>query len=182
MHVVGENLREVNLQHGITPSANFDGDTLRLHLGRAVARPKNETAIHFEGTDRTGCFDKEDLTGGSLRLSSGDCVLACTAENVRMPRGYSGRILPTSSVNRDFVTVTLGADLISPGWDGHLTFEMKNCGPFTVEIPLFAHIAQIVVSRCSDVEFSTTSRYANRRAPVHALPIDSNAEPWVKGE
>lgn len=169
MHIVSHNLVALNAQYSMTPAGNIDADTLKLHLGRPIHRPIPGKRVHFTGTDRSQCFKQEELESGVLRLEPSECVLACTEERVVLPAGYSGIIMPTSTANRDFLSVTLGADLVSAGWSGHLTLEMRNNGPFVLEIPIYAHIAQLLVIRCSDSTFTRTSRYSNHNAPSFAL-------------
>lgn len=168
MLVVGRNLSELVRQHNMCTDESLDGDSLRLHLGRHIKRPKAGTRIHFTATDRSAAFADDELSQGSLLLAPGDCVLACTRERIHMPAGYAGIVMPTSSSNRDFMSITLGANLASAGWEGRLTLELCNQGPFTIEVPLGAHIGQLLVFRCSDASFSATSRYHGADGPAAA--------------
>lgn len=170
MLVVGRNLSELMHQHRMCHEESFDGDSLRLHLGRQIKRPKVGKRVHFTASDRSDAFTDEQLSTGSLILAPQDSVLACTRERIRMPAGYAGIVMPTSSSNRDFMSITLGANLASAGWEGRLTLEIYNQGPFTLEVPLGAHIGQLLVIRCSDASFSATSRYHGADGPAHVAP------------
>ncbi len=170
MIVVGSNLRQLITQHGVCSEQDFDGDSVKIRLGHQVKVPIAGRTVAFLATDRRGSFQDVELTNGRLVLNPHDCVLACSQENIRMPAGYIGELKPTSSSNRDFFSLTLGADYVAPGWEGRLTLELRNYGPFILEIPVEAHIGQLLIHRCSDAAFSKSSRYLGEDAPMYAIP------------
>ena len=170
MMVVGENLRQLALEYQICPPEGFDGDSLKIRLGERIRRPIVGSSVSFLGTDRSTCFEEETLSKGALTLQPHDCVLASSSEYVRIPPGFIGEIKPTSSTNRDFFSLTLGADYVASGWEGALTLEIRNYGPFVLSIPLEAHVGQLFVHRCSDASYvGRGSRYSGHAAPMHAL-------------
>lgn len=175
MIVVGENLRQLALEYDMCPSDGFDGDSLKIRLGEKIKRPVSDAQISFLGTDRASYFVDQTLSDGTLILRPNDCVLACSREYVRIPPGFIGEIKPTSTTNRDFFSLTLGADYVASGWEGALTLELRNYGPFTLSIPLEAHVGQLFVHRCSDASFkSRGSRYRGYSAPMHAIRSQTN--------
>ncbi len=173
--VVGENLRQLALEYEMCPPDGFDGDSLKIRLGERIKRPLPGSQVSFLGTDRSKCFEDQTLANGALVLEPHDCVLACSLEYIRIPPGFIGEIKPTSTTNRDFFSLTLGADYVASGWEGALTLELRNYGPFVLNIPLEAHVGQLFVHRCSDSSFQGRgSRYSGQSAPMHAIRSNAN--------
>ncbi len=63
---------------------------------------------------------------GTILLAPGQLLLAASQERVRIPNGYVGRVEGKSSLGRLGLSIHLTAGYIDPGWDGVLTFELKN--------------------------------------------------------
>src|SRR5436190_16277383 len=78
----------------------------------------------FGGADRPIPFRLSD--GEQLTTAPGECVLACTAETVRVPAHLVARVEGKSSWGRRFLMVHSTAGFIDPGFYGQITLELKN--------------------------------------------------------
>ena len=64
--------------------------------------------------------------GNVLRMSPGDFVLASTFEKLTIPNGLVARFEGKSSLARLGLMTHVTAGFIDPGFNGHITLEMKN--------------------------------------------------------
>ena len=126
-----ENVEEKNVQ----PS----GVDLRV---KCVYRLKNGG---FLGTGDRKTPEVESISdrfGEKLRIEPNEFVLVETMEKVNMPKDIMATILPRSSLFR--CGVTLFTAVVDPGFQGTLTFGMKNLSEFPFEIEIGSRIGQIV--------------------------------------
>lgn len=75
-------------------------------------------------------------------LSPGEYVLVETIESVNMPANIAARVLNRSTIFR--CGATLINALVDPGYNGKLTFGLKNLSEHEFKIEIGAAIAQIV--------------------------------------
>jgi deoxycytidine triphosphate deaminase len=80
--------------------------------------------------------------GEKYILKPNEFVLVETMEKVNMPKDLVAFILPRSSLFR--CGVSLHTAVVDPGFQGTLTFGMKNLGKFPFEIEVGSKIGQIV--------------------------------------
>ena len=126
-----ENVDEKNVQ----PS----GVDLRL---KCVYRLKNGG---FLGTNNRMTPDIEivsDRLGERVKLEPNEFVLVETMEKVNIPKDVTAIVLPRSSLFR--CGVSLHTAVVDPGFQGTLTFGMKNLSDQTFEIEIGSKIGQIV--------------------------------------
>jgi dUTP pyrophosphatase len=72
---------------------------------------------------------------------------------VSIPRGYYGRIAPRSGLARKKGLDVLGG-VIDSDYRGEIVVILCNTGTVTVEITPGERIAQLIIERCHDVEFT----------------------------
>jgi deoxycytidine triphosphate deaminase len=84
----------------------------------------------------------EEIPSDILRMAPGDYILIETVEKVNMPADVAARVLNRSSVFRCGAT-TFNA-LVDPGYQGTLTFGLKNISNSSFSIQRGARVAQIV--------------------------------------
>ena len=126
-----ENIDEKNIQ----PS----GIDLRV---KCIYRLKNGG---FLGTNDRMTPDVENVSdspGEKIRLEPNEFVLVETMEKVNMPKDVMAIVLPRSSLFR--CGVSLHTAVVDPGFQGTLTFGMKNLSEFPFEIEIGSKIGQIV--------------------------------------
>ncbi len=94
---------------------------------------------------------REHMTATSLRggyeLRPGGCLLASTAEIVRCPDDVAARVEGKSSLGRLFLAVHVTAGWIDPGWNGRITLEIVNHGPWAINLRAGMPIAQVNFTR-----------------------------------
>jgi len=93
----------------------------------------------FGGADKP--FKLPD--GEPLAIAPGECLLACTAETVRVPAHLVARVEGKSTWGRRFLMVHSTAGFIDPGFHGQITLELKNLNTARLLLPVGAPIAQI---------------------------------------
>ncbi len=76
-------------------------------------------------------------------LLPGECMLACTAETVTIPRNMVGRVEGKSSWGRRFIMIHATAGFIDPGFHGQITLELKNLSSCPQTLPVGQPICQI---------------------------------------
>lgn len=78
----------------------------------------------------------------SIKIKPGDYVLAKTMETINLPVNLSAVILPRTTTFRSGLFIRTGP--VQPGYQGELTFGLKNEGPITVEIEMGARFVHIL--------------------------------------
>jgi deoxycytidine triphosphate deaminase len=78
----------------------------------------------------------------SIKIKPGDFFLVKTIEKINLPINLSAVILPRTTTFRSGLFLRTGP--VQPGYEGELTFGLKNEGPITVEIEMGARFAHIL--------------------------------------
>jgi deoxycytidine triphosphate deaminase len=78
----------------------------------------------------------------SIKIKPGDFFLAKTIEKINLPLDLSAVIMPRTTTFRSGLFLRSGP--VQPGYEGELTFGLKNEGPITVEIEMGARFAHIL--------------------------------------
>lgn len=78
----------------------------------------------------------------SVKIKPGDFFLVKTIEKINLPIDLSAVILPRTTTFRSGLFMRTGP--IQPGYQGELTFGLKNEGPITVEIEMGARFAHVI--------------------------------------
>ena len=77
-----------------------------------------------------------------IKIKPGDFFLVKTIEKINLPVNLSAIILPRTTTFRSGLFLRTGP--VQPGYQGELTFGLKNEGPITVEIEMGARFAHII--------------------------------------
>lgn len=78
----------------------------------------------------------------SIKIKPGDFFLVKTVEKINLPINLSAVILPRTTTFRSGLFLRTGP--VQPGYEGELTFGLKNEGPITVEIEMGARFAHVL--------------------------------------
>jgi deoxycytidine triphosphate deaminase len=78
----------------------------------------------------------------SIKIKPGDFFLVKTVEKINLPLNLSAVILPRTTTFRSGLFLRTGP--VQPGYEGELTFGLKNEGPITVEIEMGARFAHVL--------------------------------------
>lgn len=107
-------------------------------------------------------------------LHPGQAILASTKEVVKCPLDLSARIEGKSSLGRLFLAVHITAGVIDAGFEGQITLEIVNHGPWTVVLHDGMRIAQVsylqLTRNCTTPYGSEKlgSHYLGQRGPTPA--------------
>jgi len=126
-----ENVDEKNVQ----PS----GVDLRV---KRIYRLRNGGFLGINDRKTPDVDNFSDRIGEKFRLEPNEFVLVETMEKVNMPKDVTAIVLPRSSLFR--CGVSLHTAVVDPGFQGTLTFGMKNLSEFPFEIEIGSKIGQIV--------------------------------------
>lgn len=78
----------------------------------------------------------------SIKIKPGDFYLVKTIEKINLPIDLSAVIIPRTTTFRSGLFIRTGP--IQPGYQGELTFGLKNEGPVTVEIEMGARFVHVI--------------------------------------
>jgi deoxycytidine triphosphate deaminase len=78
----------------------------------------------------------------SIKIKPGDFFLVKTVEKINLPLNLSAVIMPRTTTFRSGLFLRSGP--VQPGYEGELTFGLKNEGPITVKIEMGARFAHIL--------------------------------------
>ena len=78
----------------------------------------------------------------SIKIKPGEFYLVKTIEKINLPLNLSAVIIPRTTTFRSGIFIRTGP--IQPGYQGELTFGLKNEGPVTVEIELGARFVHVI--------------------------------------
>jgi dCTP deaminase len=67
-------------------------------------------------------------------LEKDEFILAQTYERIWIPRNLIAMVEGRSSYARSGLSMHQTAPWLQPGWNGHITLEMRNSGPLTIEL------------------------------------------------
>jgi dCTP deaminase len=80
----------------------------------------------------------------SYELKPNEFILASSLEKFDVPADCSLELLGKSSLARLGLLVHVTAGWLDPGFNGHLVFELKNLGPYTIRLESGMRIAQVI--------------------------------------
>lgn len=137
----------------------FLGDSFRIWDRARLAVPGLAPVLNlaeqtFQDTANALTIDAPRENDGSVVLppySESPCVLlALTRERIHLKKGaaLAARVEGRSSLARIGITVHLTAPIIHAGFDGQITLEIVNLGPFHVKfVPNQTRICQFIIER-----------------------------------
>lgn len=116
--------------------------------------------------------DPEDVISEEFVIFPGEVVLACTQEEIIMPKEVCGLILLKSSLGRLWLNHSLSG-WVDPGFCGQLTLELQNLGPWPRVLRAGTRIAQIVFFELSsppllDYSARESSHYKNQKGATRS--------------
>jgi dCTP deaminase len=152
--------------------------TYDLSLGPEILSPiYNHNAIDLRYTDVSKYFQKHTMVdiipkGGSYLLRSGKAVLGSTEEYITCPSNIALTLEGKSSLARIFLIPHVQAGGIPPGFEGNITLEIVNLGPFDIILYPGMPIAQLSFTKLTDHvkepygSSNRKSRYQGQRGPT----------------
>lgn len=161
MMVVGENLRRLMEQLSISGDSSFDDFSISLSLDHNYYAPKGGVTrpIDYNRQDVDDFFESKKISKSGLTLGPSHAVIACSHERISIPLGYFGLLQTKGSLARLFCSIHMCDGQIEPGFNGRITFEIVNTGPFAIRLFPKDNIAQLFIFTCST---SNTRAYNGR--------------------
>lgn len=104
-------------------------------------------------------------------IKPGEFVLACTNERIELPADIVARVEGKSSVGRVGLAVHITAGFIDPGFEGQITLEIGNLGPWPIRLHAGMRIAQIAFQRMAEpavVPYGNKGHYQGQVGPVES--------------
>lgn len=123
---------------------NPEGAGFDLRLGE-VYKISGEAFLGEEHRKTPDINSIEKFEAGrkkSIKIKPGDFYLVKTIEKINLPLNLSAVIIPRTTTFRSGIFIRTGP--IQPGYQGELTFGLKNEGPVTVEIEMGARFVHVL--------------------------------------
>jgi dCTP deaminase len=118
--------------------ASYD---LSLHDELLVPTPYRTIDLR---RDRPGDhMRKIRIDGSGFELPPRGAVLGCVSESLRIPADMKARAEGKSTIGRVFLAVHVTAGFIDSGWEGRITLEIVNMGPWSIVLWPGMPIAQV---------------------------------------
>ena len=96
---------------------------------------------------RSYCRSVDISNGPPFEIRSNSFVIAQTLERVELPLDLAARVEGRSSLARFGLTVHITAPKIDPGFNGNITLEMFNLGPFALKLSYGMRICSLTFER-----------------------------------
>lgn len=162
-----------------TEECPYQTTAVDLRLSPEILVPNENVPIDIDlrgGKFRelaTRCYDTLVLTNlQPLALAPRKFVLGRTLERVTLPLPttddtpcYAARIEGRSSYARCGLTVHLTAPTIHAGFDGMITLEICNFGPYTIQLYPKMPVCQLIIEAVHGMPFRNDSQFHGQ---VHA--------------
>lgn len=177
MLIIDRNLKNLVNNLGVCRSDLVEEFCLQIRLsdtGYYKFEPSKEKIITYGHDDEQSLKDLfTDIQTGSIILKPGEQALACSEDKYTLPNNVFGLVQTKGTLARLFVQITCNDGQIEPGFEGHITLEIVNLSPCTIEIPVRQKIGQLYLFNCS-MESSKpySGKYANSCIPT--LPSFAN--------
>ena len=120
-----------------------------IDLSGGALLPVPGCVVDFTAQGIKGARYTKTAAGEPVVLAPGECALIALRERVKIPAHLALQVDGRSSTGRLFVTTHVTAGWCDPGFEGQITLEVVNQGPFTVRLHDGARVAQIKVCQLS---------------------------------
>lgn len=126
---------------------HLDGDLL-IHRDVPVEGITiDPTTVDVMDHLRSYCRSVDISNGPPFEIRSNSFVIAQTLERVELPLDLAARVEGRSSLARFGLTVHVTAPKIDPGFNGNITLEMFNLGPFSLKLSYGMRICSLTFER-----------------------------------
>lgn len=112
-------------------------------------RSRKGAVLDIRTDDPGELVEREILSEGGYLLKPGEAVLGCTNEIVKVPSWILARVEGKSTLGRLFLVTHCTAGFLDPGFEGQVTLEIVNHGPWIIVLYAGMSIAQVNFSKMS---------------------------------
>ena len=166
MIITGKNLKSLIKQFDIINKKSYDQFSLSLSLDKQILRFKENIPYITYGQEILDEYmERISLQDGYI-LKPGQAILACSSENIKMPKGYMGLLQTKGSLARLFITIHCCDGQIESGYNGKVTFEICNMGTIPVKLNTGQNIAQMFIFKTSCDDEIYEGKYNNADQPT----------------
>jgi dCTP deaminase len=120
----------VDLRLGLKFTKLREGSNVIFSMAKGIASVAETGLYHEEVFEVTDRFGKRR----TYVLEPNEFILALTYEHVWIPRNLIAMVEGRSTYARVGLSMHQTAPWIQPGWDGQITLEIRNGGPFRIEL------------------------------------------------
>lgn len=106
-------------------------------------------------------------------LQPGKFLIGQTFEYIRLPSNVYGILDGRSSLGRLGVVVHSTASSVDPGWEGHLTLELRNSGEMPVRLIPLMRVARLILFQSSNRASYSTQPESERKYFRQTRPTPS---------
>jgi len=176
MIVIGENLAQLMKQYKMVDRQNcYDETCIKLSLGNTYIQLRqngNNDILTYGEPIPESCINKYVLGDEGLIIEPKTAVLASSAEEVYIPRGYMGLLQTKGSLARLCVSLHFSDGQIDPGFKGKVTFEIFNASDFKIRIRKFQAVGNLYILKATTKKHELyLSKYAGADGPTIQLPF-----------
>jgi dCTP deaminase len=166
---------------GVNPALPpFNTSSVDLRLAPRIAVPqKDETVTLRPSKGRLASIltknaEQHEITSERPFLLKPNCfILGQTIERVAFPIPdntedicYSARVEGKSSLARCGVLVHFTAPTVHAGFEGTITLEIINLGPFDILLEAETYICQLIVEEVKGIPLLTPSQFRGQNTPT----------------
>jgi deoxycytidine triphosphate deaminase len=130
-------------------SGELRGDGLLLRLGtplQPLTRGNGDQVVDLAEQDSIEGLYAQPAHGWSdFELLPGRMVLCSVEHPLRLGARLAAAIGTLSHLARVGLATHVTSPWVMPGWDGHLTLELLNCGPVTLKLRRGIPVARAVI-------------------------------------
>lgn len=159
----------------VDAQVNSTGIDLRLDFFfREFVRTQKAFITPAEDAEAETVLREVEPFDKSFFLQPGEFALAQSLEYIALPDDVLGFLNGRSSLGRRGLVVHATANVVDPGWCGHLVFELANLGTMPIELIPLMRVAKLVF-----FETAPVTRYSgNFLGQVRINP--PGADPFAK--
>lgn len=135
---------------------NVNPASINLRLGHTFLRPVEGQILSLGEEMQYRRY--ECAYGEIIAIRPGEFMLATTLEHVSVPTFAAAFVQGRSSIGRAGLTVQ-NAGFVDPGFQGHITLELKNDSPCTIFLFPGYPVTQLVYMDAADVSEGYNGKY-----------------------
>lgn len=148
--------------------------SLDVRLGNSFAKPIKGQRVKLGDEVKYENITVED--GEVLWLAPGEFCLATTMEHIRLMNREAAFVQGRSSIGRAGLTVE-NAGFVDPGFDGHITLELKNESNHSIGLIPGYRVAQLVFMQVTGISRVYTGKYQGQvEATGSRMHLDEEAQ------
>jgi dCTP deaminase len=160
------------------PTTAYDTSSVNLTLGPELSIPDRKAPVAFDlrkgglaGFLAKHCEHKQIDPDGGFNLQPGMFLLARTIERVAFPirEGhpvFAARVEGRSSLARCGMLVHFTAPTIHAGFEGTITLEIINLGPYPVSLYRSMKVCQLIIEQVHGIPSESPSQFQGQGTPA----------------